>query len=202
MRTSVIQIVNELNKDEPDYQVITEIIERDLGLSYKLLKAANSVAYGAGNKIYSIKQALVRFGIEEMKKWMYLMMLQEKQNVDNRELIKTSLIRGKFMELLSLKLGKKHRHFEFFLTGVLSSMDTLLHKDMLEVVHELPLTPDVKEALLGKDNELRQVLNFVLLLERADWQLADRQPLFNYVHKEIVMSLYLKSIKWFMKLNH
>jgi len=79
-------------------------------------------------------------------------------------------------------------------------MDTLLHKDMS--VQELPLTTDVKEALIGKDNELRQVLNFVLFLERADWQLAERQPLFNDVHKDIVMSLYLKSIKWFMELNH
>ncbi len=45
-----MRVVNELNQEEPEYQKVTEIIEKDLGLSYKLLRGANSVFSGARYK--------------------------------------------------------------------------------------------------------------------------------------------------------
>ncbi|TBL79510.1 EAL and HDOD domain-containing protein [Paenibacillus thalictri] len=202
LHASILQIVNELSKDEPNYQPIAEIIERDLGLSYKLLKIANSVAYGSRKQIYSIKQALVRFGIEEIKKWMYLLLLQEKQNADNQELVKTSLIRGKLMELLAIELGMKQKHFEFFLTGMFASIDVLLRRPMAQIVQELPFTGEVRDALLGQDNVFRQVLDAALDLEAADWERLDNRPLMKALHKETVMKLYIQSLKWVMEMHH
>jgi len=66
LNSSLIKMIEALNQEEPDLQQITEIIEKDLALSYKLLKMANSVIFASKSRIYSIKQALVRLGIEEM----------------------------------------------------------------------------------------------------------------------------------------
>src|SRR5699024_3433034 len=139
LETSIFQMIQEMENEEPDYKVLAGFIERDLSLSYKLLKIVNSVGYGSRHKIKSINQALVRLGINEIKKWIYLLMLQEKRNVQNKELIKTSLIRAKLMELIALKLKMTHHHFDFFLTGLFSSIDILLNKSMEEIVATLPL---------------------------------------------------------------
>lgn len=196
MQSSVIRIIDELNRDEPDYQHMAEIIEKDLGLTYKLLKAANSLFYGSRNRIHSIRQALVRMGTDELKKWMYLLMLKDIKNVHNKELIKTSLIRGKMMELLSLQLGMKPKQFDYFMVGLFSSADILLNKKMNDVVHELPLTKEVREALTRRSNKLGQVLDFILSLESADWSRADKFVLAGKIDYETVLSQYILAIKW------
>lgn len=196
MQSSVLRIIDELNREEPDYQHMAEIIEKDLGLTFKLLKAANSLFFGSRNRIHSIKQALVRMGTDELKKWMYLLMLKDLKNVHNKELIKTSLIRGKMMELLSTELGMKPKQFDYFMAGLFSSADVLLNKKMNEVVHELPLTREVKEALTRRSNKLGHVLDFILSLETANWTRADKFDLNGTIDYETVLSHYIAAIKW------
>jgi EAL and modified HD-GYP domain-containing signal transduction protein len=201
LHTNAIQILNELNKDEPDYQKITEIIEKDLDLTYKLLKAVNCVFFGSRKKIYSIKQALIRFGLEEIKKWIFIIILKEIKVLENEEFIKNSLIRGKLMELFSIELGIKQRHLEFFLTGIFSSIDKLLNREMEEIICDLPLTSDVKDALLGRENEIRQVLDFILCFEVANWNHVDELLSFK-LEKEVIMSNYIKALKWVSNLEY
>lgn len=201
LRSNVVSVVHELEKEEPDYDVLADMIGKDLSLSYKLLRAANSAAFGSRHRIYSIRQALVRFGVNEMKKWMYLMLLQDKRTIENAELIKASLIRGRFMELLAPALGVAHTDFECFLTGIFSSIDTLLHRDMDDVIGELPLTYATRAALHGTDNALRQLLDIAVCLEQANWGKLECHPLLDDVSKETMMPLYIKSLQWVMGLN-
>ncbi|MEA4969822.1 MAG: HDOD domain-containing protein [Candidatus Pelethousia sp.] len=62
------------------------IIEQDVGLAYKLLRTANSVYFGAIHRIQSIRQALVRIGTAELRRWVQLMLLQGVQTPENEEL--------------------------------------------------------------------------------------------------------------------
>lgn len=200
--TSILQIIQEMEKDEPDYQILSGIIERDLSLSYKLLKIVNSVGYGSRHRIESINQALVRLGTDEIKKWIYLLMLQEKRNVQNKELIKTSLIRAKLMELISLELRTVYHYFDFFLMGMFSSIDTLLNKEMEEIVATLPLEEHVEKALLGERNELNKVLEIALLVEKGKWSELDENPLANRIEQGMLTTLYIRSLKWVMEMNY
>lgn len=198
LNTSLIMIIEELSQEDPSYQKITEIIEKDLGLSYKLLRLANSVFFGTKHKIYSIKQALVRLGTEEMKRWVYVMMLREIQNRENKELIKNSMIRGKLMELLALEMNIRNKHFEFFMTGIFSSIDDLLNRSMKEIVNELPLTSEVKDALLKKnDNPLKLTLDQIRMLEKANWDQMNNAGLLKKLSKKRFTEIYISAIKWF-----
>ena len=199
---NLIRIMKLLNEKEPEYQRIADIIETDLGLSYKLLKIANSVFFGSRNKILHIKQALVQLGIIELRKWIYLMMLKDKQTIENKELIKTCFIRARFMELLSLELGKKDRQYEYFLTGMFSSIDVLLNKNMKEIVDGLVLTDDIKEALLGGDNEIKDALNMVLDYELLKWDELDHSRTALGISQERIMNMYMESLMWVMKLDY
>lgn len=202
LNTNLVRITQEINRPDPSFERISEIVEADLGLTYKFLKLANSVVYGASHKIGSVHQALVRLGILEIKRLAYIMMVKGISQVENRELVKNCLIRARLMELLAMEIGIKLRTQEFFTTGILSAMDVLLHKPMESIVSDLPLTEDIKNALLGENNGLRQMLNKVILLESGQWDKNGSRRLFDEISDERLMSVYLQSLEWVMELDY
>jgi len=202
LNINLIKIMNVLNQKEPEYHKIAEIIETDLGLSYKLLKLANSVFFGSRNKILFIKQALVQLGIIEIRKWIYVMMMKDIQIIENKELIKTCFVRARFMELLALELGKKDRQFEYFMTGMFSSIDVLLNKNMKEIVDSLVLTDDVKDALLGEDNEIKRALDMVINYELLKLDNLEMNKTASGIAQERLMDMYIEALIWVLKLDY
>ncbi len=199
---NLMKILEEVNKPEPEYKKIADIIETDLGLSYKLLKLANSVFFGSRNKILYTRQALVQLGLLEIRKWIYVMVLKDIQHVENKELIKTCFIRAKLMELLAVETGKADRQFEYFTAGMLSSIDVLLNKDMNEVVEELVLSDDVKDALLGNDNEIKMMLDVVTTHELMEPKVLTVNEEDIGISREKFMTIYLETLMWVLKLDY
>lgn len=196
--SNLFGILEELNSPKPSYGTIADIIKSDLGLSYKLLKLANSVYIGSKNKITSIPHALSYIGMKEMHQWIALMLIKDMQNVENAELIKQSLIRGKLMELLAAELYPQSEKSGFFFTGIFSSIDVLMNIQMEQVLKGLPLTPQVKDALSGVKNEQRQLLNFVLDWEKGNWEKAANQ----YHISPKFIEWYVEALKWAKMLNY
>ena len=193
--TTLIRLMNELNAQDVDYQRVTETIEKDVGLSYKLLKSARSLFYGARAPVATVKQAIVRLGTQEIRKWIYLMMLKGMQDADNRELIDNCLIRGRMMELIALEAGLQDDHMRFFLTGLFSAIDILLQRDMRSILDEVAIDDEVRSALLGKPNMLRRTLSTVLVYEKGDWE-SRRLYANDPVAEMTRMSLYFNALEW------
>ena len=78
-------------------------------------------------------------------------------------------VRGKFCELVGHSRGLADRKPELFLLGTLSLVDAMLDQPMMEILEELPLSADLKGALVGDTNLYRPVLDFVERYERGDW---------------------------------
>lgn len=146
----LIVALHELERPEPDFQKLTEVVEMNVELSYKLMKLVNSAFFAAREEIHSIKHGLVRLGLDEIRKWVYLMIAKDIANTDNQEVLITTLVRAKVMELIAYKLNMQNCHLEFFLVGLFSNMDILLGKRMDEVLEELSLSQQVKDSLLKK----------------------------------------------------
>lgn len=197
LNSNLFSILGELNAPEPSYAFIADIFAKDLGLSYKLLKLVNSVYMGARNRIKSISHALAFIGIKEMYQWISLILLKDIQNVENAELLKQSLIRGKLMELLACELHPERENSEFYFTGIFSSIDILLNSPMEQILENLPLSLNVKNALLGIDNEQRKLLALVISWEKADWEKINE-----YTPANKFMDLYIEALKWAKKLNY
>ena len=66
-----------LNEDEPDIDKITNVIKRDVSMSYKLLRYINSFAFDMPNKISSIKQAIMIMGLKSAKKWIQILLMYD-----------------------------------------------------------------------------------------------------------------------------
>jgi len=192
----LIEILKELQKPEPNFFKIAETIEKDLGLTYKLLKMANSIYYGAKCEITNLRQAVVRLGIQEMKRWISILLIKDFETDENSELIKVCLLRGKLLSLIARELKRPLLETDFFFTGVFSSIDIIMDQDMESIISELALSDDVKHALLGGEGQLRECLNTVLLYENLDFD-ATMVRLANMgIDLGRFTELYIEALTW------
>lgn len=196
LNTNIFCIIDELNKPEPNYDIIQDIVERDLGLAYKLLKLVNTVQIEAKTYIKSIRQALSYLGINKIYHWISIIMLKDMENTENAELIKVSLIRGKLMELIAAELDIFEQNSEYFFTGIFSYIDVLLNKEMELVLENLPIASDAKRALLGEDNDQRRLLDIVINFEIANWDEIQDQDCLRKIGVKRFMDLYIIALMW------
>ena len=140
-----VQIMEELNRKEPDYKAIASIIETDATLTYKLLKLVNT-NFTESKSINSIQHGLSILGIKAFEKWVSLAMVQDMSANVPDETIKVSMTRARFMELIALGSALKNQSNEMMLVGILSVIDALLDQPMEEALEELPLARTCKSG--------------------------------------------------------
>lgn len=196
-------IINHLDDGEPDLDFITRLIEQDISLSYKLLKLINSPAFLPKNKISSIRQAIVRLGFNELKKWLYILSIRGTttgKSEWSREMFNNSLVRAKMCELIALHKNKHKESSSYFLTGLFSLMDVLLGMEMEQILNLMPLQEDICEALKGNPNPMGNALDLSIIFERGVWE--DINPLCNQlqIEEKVALDCYYEAFKWAAKL--
>jgi len=190
------QLLNELARPEPDVNVLSQITQRDLSLSYKILRLVNSVAFRHRSEIKSIKQALVYLGLREVQKWLSFVIVQDLGADQPDELVWLVFVRAKFGELISRVVGLKERESEVFLMGLFSCIDVFFKRPLEEIIMQLPLANDVKDALLGKDNYLSKILNTILSYEKGEWNTFSEISLQIKLEHEKAVELYMEALSW------
>ena len=168
-KLNCLRLLEELNNAVTDFEKINTIIKGDVSLTYNLLKFINSSVFGLRTKINSIKQALVLLGLSEVSKWASIIALQNLGEDKPDELIVNSVVRATFGEALARKTAFKEQASNIFLMGMFSLIDAFLDRPLADVMAELPLTNEIKRALLGEDNQIRVFLDLILAYEKADW---------------------------------
>lgn len=198
---NTLRIISEIGRPEPSFKEITNIIEHDLNLSYRLLKLVNSAYFAPKFKVKTISQAVTMLGLNELNRFASAMLVKDTQNHGNTELLRRSLIRGKLMELLAGHKNITQKGSEAFFTGIFSLIDVILNRKMSDIMAELPLTDTVKEALAGETNAMKELLDVVTDYEQADWaQFTSRyEP--DMIEQEELMNAYISSLEWAESLN-
>jgi EAL and modified HD-GYP domain-containing signal transduction protein len=80
--------------------------------------------------------------------------------------------------------------------GLLSLIDTLLGRPLPELLGSLPITEDVRHALLGDDNPLGNVHHLAVAYEWGDWAEVSRLSAALDVSEAAIPEIYLKAIEW------
>ncbi len=168
-KVNFFQILKEISDPNPNFEKITQVIEMDPVLTLQLLKLINSVAYRAIQCITSVKEALIRLGTKEIKKWLSVLMLRDVTKEKPIEIIRLSLVRAYFMELMANETSLKSRKSEAFLFGLFSMIEVLFNSDKEELLKDIPLNEDLKDGLLGKENAFTSLYNVVIYYENGDW---------------------------------
>ncbi|MBY6036817.1 HDOD domain-containing protein [Fictibacillus nanhaiensis] len=166
--TNYLLLLEKLNSTDPDVNEISDLIQHDLSLSYKLLKVMNSGTYIFKSKVTSIKQAVVLLGLYEIKKLIMILMMSSMKKKENQtELVKMSLTRAAFFESTARVFGL-HKN-QMYMFGMFSLIDTILNKNMKDIIDDLPITKELAKALVGKNEKYNRALAIVQSIERGDW---------------------------------
>ncbi|MGS0496192.1 EAL and HDOD domain-containing protein [Pseudoalteromonas mariniglutinosa] len=193
---ALAELLYETSVVEINLKKVTEVFERDVNLSYKLLRYSNSAAFTRRAEISTIKQALIVLGAQEIKKFLSLLFAAQVAGDKPAELIRLSLTRARFTELLAINHNKLKDTGMAFLTGMMSLMDAILDEDMASVMKKLPLSNDIKLALLNDEGLLAQYLRLVKQYEQANWQGANAIQAELGLAAEKVPDAYHDAVSW------
>ena len=141
-----------------------------MAISYKLLRYINSVYFRTISNISSIKLAIVLLGEKGIRRFVSLIAMAKLASDKPDELIRTSIIRAKFCELIGKKDGAPVNHSELFTLGLFSLIDAILDDTMESLMEKLPLSEDIKGALVHKSGKLKDYLSLTVAYETGDWE--------------------------------
>jgi EAL and modified HD-GYP domain-containing signal transduction protein len=191
-----LALLQEINREDMDFEALEEVIKREAGLSYKLMRYANSVHFASRTQVNSIKHALGKLGENEARRFISLVVLSDLGRDRPDELMVTTLTRAKFLDLIAPSIGLGGRASEMFLTGLFSLMDAFLNQPMEEAIEDLPIDTDVKQGLLGKKNRFGYSLALAEALERARWKEVQARCERLKLEDRHVTQRYLEAIEW------
>jgi len=168
-KQNILDLISQTSKPTLDLTIINDIFSTDPGLTYKLLRFINSPTYGNSQEITSLKHALIYIGEVEVKKFIALLALSDLSEGKCDEIMRLSLIRAKFCELISQIRQDEENPPKAFLTGILSLIDGILDHDLEFVLNALPIHTEIKSALRNEDNYLNHYLKLAKQLENGLW---------------------------------
>lgn len=193
-KAQYFRIIKELKKQEVSFDNLAEMIQQDVNLSYRLVRAVSSRA--GEDLIHSIKRALTYMGTKEIERWLNVLMLQDVGKEKPRELIKLSLIRTRFAESIALCSGFGKIKDEAAMMGLFSIIDAMLDQTMSEALKDIAISDSILEALIYNRGILYPIYELMLAYEKGDWAQAIEVSRDIKVDASILYQEYIEAIQW------
>ncbi len=196
VKLNLINLLAEVNRKKTTIDRLDTIISTDLGITYKLLRYINSAYFYLLHEVASVRQAIIYLGAKEIRRFVTLVIISELASDKPEELIRLSVVRGRFCELLAQAGTAPADAAEIFLLGLFSLLDALLDTPMQEIVKKLPLAEPVKEALVNKSGDLFPYLQVITAYEQGE-----REKCMNMLHvlqlpTDDVCQFYLSAVQF------
>jgi c-di-GMP-related signal transduction protein len=162
---SRIQLMAALLKQDVEIEEVVSLVTQDPALSFRLLRASNSVATGVTNRVSSVHEAVMMLGIAQVRQWVALMALSDV--FDSTEgPVDAALSRARMCQLVAAEL---HQPMDAaFTVGLLDRVADLIDVPSDELAGQLPLSAEVSAALTDQAGGLGRVLRTVRAYESGD----------------------------------
>lgn len=190
---SILTLLQKLNQANVGLTQVIDVVESDVSLAHKLIKIARHYQTQAMTDFSSIRDVLMLFGIERVKSWATLLAITS-MDKPVPEVMKLALIRASFMRRYALF---KHAHNveAFYLTGLFSFLDVLLKAEMEDVLDDLPISSEIKQALLGGGKgEIGEALRLIKKFEHLKGK--ERHSYLNILYLEALKEAEELSLKF------
>ncbi len=189
-KTSVLELLAALEDPSMSLSAMEKLVQRDATLSYKLLKLLNSSMMGLRCQVDSIGHATVLIGQRRLKRWASLIALAGfDDNPD--ELLTLALTRARMCELLGERKGEKNTE-SYFTVGLFSALDAMSGLSMQQLVEQMPLATEIREALVAGHGELGELVQGVMQFERGEWE----QSCAHGISDEDLAMSYVDAMQW------
>jgi EAL and modified HD-GYP domain-containing signal transduction protein len=188
-RMAIVLLLAKLQDPKIEIHDLADLVKNDVALSVKLLRYVNSASVGLPRSVDSISQAIVLVGTDRMRQWASLLVLAQTGDKPS-ELMRVALIRARMCETLSSLLGVSSS--QGFTVGLFSILDAYFDCEMRHLLADLPLAPEILDALLKREGVLGAILEGILAYKRGEWN----QQAIRAVEPRILNSVYWQSIEW------
>ena len=199
LQSNFFRLMVAVTRDDPDVEEIERIISVDATLTYALLRVANSMAFASRNRTTTVRAAIMKLGLEQLKQWIYLLSVTNGGNeVDPffEEFLKLSFTRANLCsELIAYAKGVPLSKSEAYLMGMFSTLEYLIDAPMSTILRELPISNEIKGALLSRNGSSGLLLDLVLSYENADWDRVNADSQVLGVPANLLTTLYFECME-------
>lgn len=198
---TALEIFKLVNQKDFDFSKLESLILKDVGLSYKLTKILKSSAYCIKTEINSIKYAIAFLGEKEIVKWLYVVLLNDLKGESTNELVKISLQRARFCELICNAYNHHEKSFSAYIVGLFSVMDAILNCPMEVIIKDLYISEEVKDGLTKEGNTINSILKLAVSYGKGNWEEAAEYAQKLNVDMNSIPEIYLETLKWTDSIN-
>ncbi|EKE84462.1 EAL and HDOD domain-containing protein [Idiomarina xiamenensis] len=179
-KLATMSLLAEVLKPELDFSALAKVIQRDVSLTYSLLKLVNSAAFNFAGQISHVQHALTYLGERQLRRYLTLVLTANMAAEQAEELIIKAITRARFLELLcsqdSSPLKRHAKHADAaFMVGMLSLLDAILQLPMADILQQLPLSSALNAALLKRQGDLGELLIVAEDYEHGHWLAVDQR---------------------------
>ena len=168
---AVMELMKLVTSDAENIE-IERAVKRDVTLAINLLRLVNTPAVGLRHKVDSVSQALIVLGRRQLERWLQILLYADPQQRSHSAspLLMLATTRGKLLELLAKRLRPAQRNVAdvAFTVGIMSLMDALFGVPMAEILEQIPVIDEVKDALTSRRGFFGELLKLAESIEQID----------------------------------
>lgn len=188
-QVGLLQLVQALQDPDVSPGALEELIIRDPVLTYKLLRIVNSANFSLVRQVESVTEAIVLLGIPQVRKWATLIAMTASSHKPE-ELSRYMLIRGRMAEQVAEQQTSPNPA-RYFMAGMMSGLHALLDIEQSQMLAEVPLGDDIKQAIQLGSGDIGTVLNNVINYEAGNWELLPAD-----FDVEVYQNAYQEALEW------
>lgn len=195
VKTTLIDLINETNKDDFDMQRVSKIISRDAALTIELIKMVNHMTLNHG--ISTINHAAAMLGQTEFIHWIHTIVAKKLCADRPTEIMHSCMIRAKFMEQMAPLFHLAQYKEEFYLAGLFSVMDIILDISTEEVFALFRISDSIKDAILSHKGIISPAYELLEAYLDANWQGVSRILILYDINDDDLYQAYLHALDWY-----
>lgn len=187
-RLNLLDLLHQINNPNIGLEALQTIIERDVGLTHKLLRMAKAYRTRSMPEFNTIREVLTLFGLKRVQAWTTMLSISSIDEVIPEVFI-TALSRAIFMRNLAVKESLINPE-SFYLAGMFSLLDVIMGQPLETVLQQLPISQFIIDGLIEKQGDYGRVIAVAESYERGQPETDDQD----------VANIYLQAFQQTQKL--
>ncbi|MFT4243482.1 MAG: HDOD domain-containing protein [Acidovorax sp.] len=194
-QASIIQLIN-LVRQQASTDDIEQVLKKDAGLAFNLMRLINSAGFGVNREITSFRQAVMLMGLKKLFRWAALLLTASRTSGVPSSVGQTAVVRGRLMELLARETLPPEDADQAFVVGIFSLLDVMLSMPMESAVGLLNVSEPVAAALLRREGPLGDLLTLAQACESSDDAAFDRTAGLLHLSSSQINLAHLQALAW------
>lgn len=164
-RHNLILLLEKISDENLHIEQLIEIVERDVGLTHKLMKMAEQYRSLNMPEFSSLRDVMMLFGLKRVQSWATLVSMSILDDIVP-EVFNLARTRAVFMRSLA-QHESRGAVDSYYLAGLFSMLDVILQQEMEDALKQLPINEEIKYGICKGANSYGELLNIAKQFESA-----------------------------------